>query len=324
MNKIDFPRKDVDGKEWSKEAVEDEFYKAFYKTIYDRIGEKLGEINPSDFSHDEQKFLKIIKRFLKAILLASPQRLESIAKLVDSKTLSAKLKEYILKAFNYTYHRGNKLIDFAKILNIKSCPYCNMHYTLYADKKEKNKTDKLAKFQFDHFFDKSTYPMLSMSLYNLIPSCGICNNSKSKAKLALTFNPYYSNISKHFKFRLKDPTCLYSGQQIADIIDIDIVTTDPSHKNELDDYIRTFNLITLYQRHGDIVQEIFDKAYEYPYYTNPDNFKFLNNCSSEYIKRLWMGTYIDEKDIHRRPMTKFMQDLWEQAIGHKKELIKLS
>ena len=38
MNKIDFPRKDVDAKEWSKEAVEDEFYKAFYKTIYDRIG----------------------------------------------------------------------------------------------------------------------------------------------------------------------------------------------------------------------------------------------------------------------------------------------
>mgnify|MGYP006363424325 FL=1 len=55
MNKIDFPRKDVDGKEWSKEAVEDEFYKAFYKTIYDRIGENLGEINPSDFSHDEQR-----------------------------------------------------------------------------------------------------------------------------------------------------------------------------------------------------------------------------------------------------------------------------
>ena len=321
MNKIDFPRKDVDAKEWSKEAVEDEFYKAFYKTIYDRIGEKLGEINPSDFSHDEQKFLKIIKRFLKAILLASPQRLESITKLVDSKTLSAKLKEYIWKAFNYTYHRGNKLIDFAKILNIKSCPYCNMHYTLYADKKEKNKTDKLAKFQFDHFFDKSTYPMLSMSLYNLIPSCSICNNSKSTARLSLSYNPYYSDISKRFKFKLKDPISLYEGQRITDIIDIDIVATDYSRKNELDDYIRTFNLNTLYQRHGDLAQEIFDKAYEYPYYSNSDNFKFLRGRSPEYLKRLWMGTYIDEKDIHRRPMTKFMQDLWEQAIGHKGSLI---
>lgn len=321
MNKIDFPRKDVDGKEWSKEAVEDEFYKAFYKTIYDRIGEKLGEINPSDFSHDEQKYLKIIKRFLKAILLASPQRLESIAKLVDSKTLTAKLKEYILKAFNYTYHRGNKLIDFAKILNIKSCPYCNMHYTLYADKKEKNKTDKLAKFQFDHFFDKSTYPMLSMSLYNLIPSCSICNNSKSTTRLSLSYNPYYSDISKRFKFKLKDPISLYEVQRITDIIDIDIVATDSSRKNELDDYIKTFNLDTLYQRHGDLAQEIFDKAYEYPYYSNYDNFKFLRGCSPEYLKRLWMGTYIDEKDIHRRPMTKFMQDLWEQAVGCKKELI---
>ena len=254
--------------------------------------------------------------------MASPQRLESIAKLVDSKTLTAKLKEYILKAFNYTYHRGNKLIDFAKILNIKSCPYCNMHYTLYADKKEKNKTDKLAKFQFDHFFDKSTYPMLSMSLYNLIPSCSICNNSKSTTRLSLSYNPYYSDISKRFKFKLKDPISLYEVQRITDIIDIDIVATDSSRKNELDDYIKTFNLDTLYQRHGDLAQEIFDKAYEYPYYSNSDNFKFLKGCGPEYLKRLWMGTYIDEKDIHRRPMTKFMQDLWEQAIGHKKELIK--
>lgn len=314
MNRIDFPRRDVDGNKRNKDDVETWFCNAFYKTI----NKRLRQLNASDFSANEQKVLKAIIMFLKAILLASPERLESITKMIDKANMSSNFKDKITDAFNYNYHRKNKLIDFAKILNIKSCPYCNMHYTLYAEKKERNKSDKLAKFQFDHFYDKSTYPMLSMSFYNLIPSCGICNNSKSKAKLALTFNPYYSNISKHFKFRLKDPTCLYSGQQIADIIDIDIVTTDPSHKNELDDYIRTFNLITLYQRHGDIVQEIFDKAYEYPYYTNPDNFKFLNNCSSEYIKRLWMGTYIDEKDIHRRPMTKFMQDLWEQAIGHKK------
>jgi hypothetical protein len=166
--------------------------------------------------------------------------------------------------------------------------------------------------------------MLSMSLYNLIPSCSICNNSKSTARLSLSYNPYYSDISKRFKFKLKDPISLYEGQRITDIIDIDIVATDSSRKNELDDYIRTFNLNTLYQRHGDLAQEIFDKAYEYPYYSNSDNFQFLNGCSPEYLKRLWMGTYIDEEDIHKRPMTKFMQDLWEQAIGHKKELIKLS
>lgn len=317
MNKIDFPRRDVDGNEWSRKDVEKWFCNAFYETI----DEKLREINAKVFSREEQKILKLIIGYLESILLASPNRLELITKVMDNIKISSNFRKKIMSVFNYTHHRKNKLIDFAKILNIKSCPYCNMHYTLYAEKKKRKNYDKLAKFQFDHFYDKSTYPMLSMSLYNLIPSCGICNNSKSKAKLALTFNPYYSNISKHFKFRLKDPTCLYSGQQIADIIDIDIVTTDPSHKIELDKYIRTFNLITLYQRHGDIVQEIFDKAYEYPYYTNPDNFKFLNNCSSEYIRRLWMGTYIDEKDIHRRPMTKFMQDMWEQAIGQKKELI---
>lgn len=320
MNKIDFPRKDVDGKEWSRKDVEKWFCNAFYETVY----EKLREINAQDYSREEQKILRFIIEYLESILLASPKRLELITKVMDNINISSNFRKKIMSVFNYTHHRKNKLIDLAKILNIKSCPYCNMHYTLYAEKKKRKKYDKLAKFQFDHFFDKSTYPMLSMSLYNLIPSCSICNNSKSTARLSLSYNPYYSDISKRFKFKLKDPISLYEGQRITDIIDIDIVATDSSRKNELDDYIRTFNLNTLYQRHGDLAQEIFDKAYEYPYYSNSDNFQFLNGCSPEYLKRLWMGTYIDEEDIHKRPMTKFMQDLWEQAIGHKKELIKLS
>lgn len=58
------------------------------------------------------------------------------------------------------------------------------------DKKSFNYSDKYQskvltlflhrKFQFNHFYDKGTYPYLALSFYNLIPSCSTCNSSKVK------------------------------------------------------------------------------------------------------------------------------------------------
>ena len=69
----------------------------------------------------------------------------------------------------------------------------------------------------------------------------------------------------------------------------------------------------LYGRHGDVVQEVFDKAYEDPYYLNPSNFNFLSTCGKDYLKRLWLGNYVKTEEIEKRPLAKFMQDLWKQA-----------
>lgn len=223
-------------------------------------------------------------------------------------------------AFGYTYHRARGLVDFAKYLNVKTCPYCNMHYTLYTERTAGY--DKLAKFQFDHFYPKTSYPVLSMSLYNLIPSCAICNHGKSKTTLSLDFHPYHSDISKKYKFRLHDPLNLYLGQRTVDVIDVDLIANPGNSQQDIDEFSKAFNLKTLYQRHCDVAQEIFDKAYEHPYYSNPDNFKWLSNCQPDYIMRLWMGTYISEQDIHKRPMTKFIQDLWDQATEIKISIIK--
>ena len=34
--------------------------------------------------------------------------------------------------------------------------------------------------QFDHFYNKSKYPLLAISFYNLVPVCGTCNHTKGK------------------------------------------------------------------------------------------------------------------------------------------------
>jgi len=76
-------------------------------------------------------------------------------------------------------------------------------------------------------------------------------------------------------------------------------------------------LEALYSRHGDVIQEVYDKAYEAPYYLSPSSFSFLGSRTQEYIQRLWLGNYIKPNEIERRPLAKFMQDIWEQASGEK-------
>lgn len=311
MNKITFPRIDIEGNFNTQRDIE-EWYVDAVSTL---ISKKLSGINPTTAT--EIKTVRIIQNHLKLILKAQPQQLELWTKIIDKyrSSLNKNFLNDIRKAFNYDYFRQNKLVELAKLLNVKCCPYCNMHYTLYAeDTVEEDGIIGLAKFQFDHFYDKSEYPMLSMSLYNLIPSCAVCNHSKTTTKLSLLFHPYHSDICKQFKFELNNPIGLYSGEKINDLIDVNFIAKDSNHCLELDTYIQTFHLKALYQRHGDVAQEAFDKAYEYPYYSNPYNFKWLSNKDSDYIKRLWMGTYDKENEIEKRPMTKFIQDLWEQAL----------
>lgn len=57
-------------------------------------------------------------------------------------------------------------------LGVKICPYCNRMYTTTLFGEDKIRPD------FDHFYPKSKYPYLSVSLFNLIPSCSMCNKRK--------------------------------------------------------------------------------------------------------------------------------------------------
>lgn len=326
MNKIEFPRKTYDGVEITETELQEWYVGRIKKEIEDAITELIKKTT----AKKELKCLKDIKKILLKILLAKPEQLllykdEFDKKYIDilrEKKKDGSYSEYttslcksILKAFNYDEYRKGVLIELAKKINVKTCPYCNMHYTLFAESNDPKDKD-LSKFQYDHFVDKSQYPQLSMSLYNLIPSCAVCNQGKSTAGVSVKFNPYHSAINKQFHFEVETPVPLLSGSNIADKIKVDIIA-DEATEEELSAFQSTFNIKSLYSRHGDLAQEIFDKAYESVYYENAENFKYLKDASPEYLKQLWLGTYTSEGDIEKRPMTKFAQDLWKQAKGEK-------
>lgn len=316
MNKIDFPRLSYDG----SSITEVDLVTKYTGWIEQDIRERVKKIRPRDPRCKVAK--QIIVKNIHDILSASPYKLSVYARYVDifypncfsylnkrHKISSTKFGQKILKAFNYSNYRYNKLLSLAELINVKVCPYCNMHYTLYAEDMVKGK--RLSRFHFDHFYDKLKYPMLSMSLFNLIPSCPVCNTGKSNKTLSLAFHPYQSNIHEQFRFVVNEPIKLAVGS-IVDSIKI-ILEAKRASKQEVDDFQDTFHLNSLYGRHKDIVEEVYDKAYEAPFYLNPANFDFLSDKSPSYIKRLWLGTYTEKEEIEKKPMTKFIQDVWEQA-----------
>ena len=323
MNQITFPRTSYDGTPITKKDLETWYCGEIETDILTR----LNAINTTPLGFFEKRTLSWIKCSLHCILIASPKWLQRVSKMVDkycksqfrykdanNQWQSTAFGKDIYEAFHYDGYRKNTLILLAEKLNVKSCPYCNMHYTLFAEDGKYYK-DKLTKFQFDHFFDKADYPFLSMSLYNLIPSCGVCNQGKSTGHLSLKFHPYAYSIADQFHFEVADPLTLFSGGK-KDRIELNVGPDDASDV-EIKEYNDMFHIHTLYRRHGDIAQEVFDTAYEENYYLDTSSFQFLSGAASDYMLRLAYGTYMDEHEIEKRPMSKYIQDLRKQALGCK-------
>ena len=320
MNKITRIRIGVDGIKRSLKDIISNLVGKIEKDIRENLTDMMDVLDPDDV---------VVARFIRIklhdLLTADVADLKKWTEFFDKKCSNKfKVKEdnhwketsltkALLDAFNFGKYRTSVLVEVAKQLNLKTCPYCNMHYTLYADEPKKRSVKKLAKFQFDHFYDKLSYPMLSMSFYNLIPSCGVCNQGKSTGQLAIEYNPYYSDIHKLFHFELTDPLGPYISSRVKDEVEVELIPEIGVNNQDFDMYEKMFHLKALYRRHGDIIQEVFDKAYEAPYYLNPANFSFLSGDAPEYIERLWLGNYTKPEEIEKRPMAKFMQDMWRQA-----------
>lgn len=74
-------------------------------------------------------------------------------------------------------------------LGVKVCPYCNRMYTTTLFGEDKIRPD------FDHFYPESKYPYLAVSLFNLIPSCSMCNKRKSDKAEVIYENEENKNLS---------------------------------------------------------------------------------------------------------------------------------
>lgn len=215
-----------------------------------------------------------------------------------------KNNDYIILYNIFVDHGYGKIskYDFVKKININTCPYCNRNYIL-TSKRKKN-----VKPEIDHFYPKGIYPLFAASFYNLIPSCQSCNGQFGKHEkdsyLLKLKNPYdIKNDDFVFSFKVNNISIInpLSGQSSVDVV----------LKSKIDSNSEVFNLENYYLMHDDHVLELIIKSrtkYSDKYRDYLTKISKYSLSKTE-VDRMILGNYSQEKEQHKRPLSKLYQDI---------------
>jgi len=266
-----------------------------------------------------KQFAKIVYMALgisfKKLLIASPDEIEAYARKISlgSFSISFADRDDFLKIYE-KFRSSVSSKNFLNKVNLKVCPYCNRNYIFNFKKNKKNE----ATAQLDHFYDKSTYPYFSLCLYNLIPSCAICNQCKSKKDVLAEpiFNPYKDNIHNYIHFKSHEILSLKEiKKQGLDFLSekrINISIESKSTDSKIKEHLDTFNIKGLYNNHKDIVAELYQIRTIY-------SDEYIDELFAEYggivfkdreeLLRLITCGYVDDESLNKRPLSKLIKDI---------------
>ncbi|MBU3106971.1 hypothetical protein [Clostridium gasigenes] len=250
----------------------------------------------------------------------------------DLKVTKETRKYFFRKYKNLRASQGFKL---ARNLNVSVCPYCNRNYLeLYSYKDKGNNIKQIFKGELDHFFNKSKYPYLAISLFNIIPCCKICNHEKLDDEREVMY-PYSENLEENYKFELSmlsredklDKVFHEEVQNIeSKINDITYITgvsdnfkiyikaLDNENWDGINNSNNIFRLEQKYNSSKSYVKELLKKKmiYSDDYLQEMSEvFKDLFD-SPEEIKQLVFANEFDNSGHNVRPLSKLTYDILKQ------------
>lgn len=317
-----------------------EIHNALYKKFSDLIDAELKKsdsvlseakektVTLYDNSTPDQKVLLEDIRFnFKSFLLLSPSEQEKLVKPWGEKSFfydfpkrtkkgarrvrkTTKFGREIIKALNFDRFREKYSPLISEYTGVKTCPYCNAMLTVPI---VNSQNKKKARYHLDHYFPKSKFPLLSISFFNLIPSCGQCNIVKSSKtpKLGVDFHLYYDSPNDNdFIFHIPD-------EIVADFLSSKIkanklkITFGEKNNKKAKVHDENFSITSLYHSQIDVAEELLQKSQAY----SPSKIAelaTLMNLPEAVVQRMIIGSYADKEDIHKRPLTKMIQDISRQ------------
>lgn len=194
----------------------------------------------------------------------------------------------------------NNILKFAReIVELKQyqlCPYCRANYISLVSLDNK----RYLRPDLDHFYPKSKYFYLSVTLENLIPSCLLCNQRLKRNKIPqINFKQTQELFSK-LKFQV-DP--------VSKIISIANLSELNCHELA---WLKQMGIQEIYSMHNEIFDNIYEKYEKY----RKSNIKDMSNALilSEYeIKKLIFSEYNIMKE-NNEPLYKLKKDLFRQIV----------
>lgn len=209
--------------------------------------------------------------------------------------------------------------QWAEKLGVTVCPYCNRSYIFTVKKDARNGK---ARPQYDHFFPKSIYPYRALSMYNLIPSCAVCNGGKSnvdsfKDQKVQYLNPYVEGYGtktflqitpKKKKDRIRGCVGLAEEYTVKPKSAPDV---DKDAAKRIQDTWDLLKLGPLYEKHSDYIRNILQAKQIYTEEYLDQLMKSFPGAFDDMddLKDVVYFNYLDEEDWGKRILAKLTHDL---------------
>ena len=270
--------------------------------LYHNLVKKI-VIKKSAINKDDQLLVKTDYRkkyeYLYQVLVSS--KLMTIKKLLfidpiqfDKKVTSPADSESLIALYKIISAK-DEFKDIVYKMGIKSCPYCNRNYIEVINRRNGGKRRTS---QIDHFLSKSKYPIYSVSFYNLIPVCSVCNHTKGSEELSI--NPYLKNhTDMRFSIRLHG-----SSYYLESSFDITLNGTTCD--------AQVLDIEELYQLHKNVVATMLLKKRIY-------STSIIDSLSSSLrsigydenrLKNIIFGM-VDEEELLDEPLSKLKFDIFQ-------------
>ena len=317
---------DVDERKWKK--IKEEHSEWYSDNILPNIKNAYEFIeSQKSKSYSMKKYLELLKKIIdkgkdfviqkELFLDYENKEIEEIIEIIKKKNKKSKStlemyfeklsipEEYLphnLFDYNELYKEGkwsrHKLLS---LIGIEVCPYCQRNYISSYD--EKTTAD------LDHFYPKSLYPFLALSLYNFIPSCQICNSRfKGNKDTRDSIYPYeegFDELGVKFKTS-KEVISEILGERYSDFyVKIDYENLKNKEDGEkVKNSIENLGLDRVYKKsHNQYIQNLLYNIEKYP-----EN--YLENCVEMFESNVDKKKQLEEyfKDIVKEPYRKRIEN----------------
>lgn len=248
---------------------------------------------------------------VKKLLLAGKNELAHYISMFGNTNI--KISQQLLQIFDYKKFAGSKAAyALLLVMDIKTCPYCNRAYIATLQ-------NSSVKPQFDHYYPKSRYPYLALSLYNLIPCCSVCNLAKRDmdTKTRPILYPYAEEFGEKITFSasLKNTDEFVKfARGISDNFDVVINNPENILCEQVHNQDESLHISELYNEHKDYIMDIFKKYYLY----SASRKRELLNCMPDLFhseEDLWsviFMNYLSKDCWGKRPLAKLTHDIYKE------------
>lgn len=268
------------------------------------------------------------------LLLCAPDNLKKKNQALIKKYKVGKLELEALK-LGFNYKKVSKKIRkfFGKKNFVLHCPYCNVGE---ADHSPTPEGKTATSHHLDHFHDQSRSPLLSFSLFNLVPSDTGCNSTFNKGTIQFNdnyhLNPYSAGFNRNRM--LFEPEMAKVGQPLKGVY----LNVIPAHGTPLYKQlagngkrivesskrgnINVFALKTKYNKPelrktaGDKIEKFYDLVSSREslsrYLTRMGLLHNEVNYKDWYKKEI--GTYFNVEDFHKNAYSKLFRDLHDDVL----------